>query len=101
MSAPAGLIAFLRRHYAPTTSDGDLVRAYAAGRDESAFRQIVARHGPSVWRLCRRRLGDIHSAEDAFQATFLVLARGAGAIRRPDALAAWLYGVAYRITGKA
>ena len=54
-----------------------------------------------VWRLCRRLVGDAHLAEDCFQATFLALARQAASIRRPDALAAWLYGVAYRVAAKA
>src|SRR5436190_19282253 len=99
-TGPASLVAFLRRRYGPPTADGDLVRAYADRRDEAAFRQIVARHGPMVLRVCRQ-VGDAAAADDAFQAVFLVLARRAGAIRRPDALAAWLHGVAVRVCGKA
>src|SRR5262245_46488543 len=97
----AALVALIRRRYALASPDADLVLAYAARRDAAAFRRLVERHGPMVLRLCRRQLGDAHAAEDAFQATFLVLARRAGAIRRPEALAAWLYGVARRVCGNA
>src|SRR5262249_11822915 len=62
---------------------------------------LVARHGPMVARVCRRVLHDAHAADDACQAVFLVLARKASALRRPEALAAWLYGVAYRVAQKA
>ena len=55
-TGPASLVAFLRRRYGPPTADGDLVRAYADRRDEAAFRQIVARHGPMVLAACRRLL---------------------------------------------
>src|SRR3954449_6289483 len=100
MSA-AALVALLRRRYAPPAPDADLLRAYADRRDADAFRALVGRHGPLVLRLCRRLLGDAHAAEDAFQATFLVLARKAGSVRRPDALPAWLFGVARRVALKA
>jgi RNA polymerase sigma factor (sigma-70 family) len=100
MSA-AGLIAFLRRRCPPSTSDAELLRAYADHRDPEAFRALVERHGPMVLRLCQRRLRDSHAAEDAFQATFLVLARTAHSVRRPEALPAWLYGIALRVTRKA
>src|SRR5688572_21273778 len=102
MSAPAaGLVSLLRRRFPPATTDADLLRAYAERRDEAAFRRVVERHGPMVLRLCRRLLGDEHAAEDAFQATFLVFARRAGSVRRPELLSAWLYGVARRVCGKA
>ncbi len=68
---------------------------------EAAFEALVQRHGPMVLRVGLDVLGDRHSAEDAFQATFLVLARKAGSIGRPEALGPWLYGVAHRVARKA
>jgi RNA polymerase sigma factor (sigma-70 family) len=100
-SPAAGLVALLRRHAAGPCADADLLRAYAERRDSEAFGEIVARHGPMVLGLCRRALGDAHAADDAFQATFLVLARKAASVRRPEVLAAWLCGVARHVCGKA
>jgi RNA polymerase sigma factor (sigma-70 family) len=80
-------------------SDAELLGRFLAGRDEAAeaaFRSLVERYGPMVLGVCRRVLGDWHEAEDAFQATFLVLARKAAAIARREQLANWLYGVACR-----
>jgi RNA polymerase sigma factor (sigma-70 family) len=68
---------------------------------EHAFAALVQRHGPLVWRVCRIILRDVHAAEDAFQATFLVLSRRADSIRRPGLLGNWLYGVAHRTAIKA
>src|SRR6516164_7208194 len=82
-------------------TDADLLGRIAASGDEIAFSTIVRRHGPMVFQVCRRRLHHWQDAEDAFQATFLVLARKASAIHRPDLLANWLYGVALRTTLKA
>jgi RNA polymerase sigma factor (sigma-70 family) len=81
-------------------SDSDLLARYRASRDERAFAALVGRHGPAVLGTCRRILADPHAAEDAFQATFLVLARRAGAIRRAAALGFWLHGVAVRVSMK-
>src|SRR6476646_10821562 len=81
-----------------SVSDSELLARYRASRDERAFAALVARHGPAVLGTCRRVLADSHAAEDAFQATFLVLARRAGSVRRPAALGCWLYGVARRVT---
>jgi RNA polymerase sigma factor (sigma-70 family) len=81
--------------------DGALLAQFVAKDDEAAFEVLVQRHGPMVLGVCRRTLGDGHDAEDAFQATFLVLARRASTIRKPDAVAAWLYAVACDIAGRA
>jgi RNA polymerase sigma factor (sigma-70 family) len=84
---------------APT--DRDLLRGYLERRDETAFAALVRRHGPMVLGVCRSVLRHAQDAEDAFQAAFLVLARKAHAIRRPDGLASWLHGVAYRVALRA
>jgi RNA polymerase sigma factor (sigma-70 family) len=81
--------------------DAELLQKFAAGHDEAAFESLVKRHGPLVQGVCRRILGDVHEAEDAFQAVFLVLVRKSGSIRKPELLANWLYGVACRIARKA
>jgi RNA polymerase sigma factor (sigma-70 family) len=83
------------------SSDGDLLQRFARQRDEAAFEALVRRHGPTVLGACRRVLRDAHAADDAFQATFLVLAKKAGALERPAALGPWLYGVAVRTALKA
>jgi RNA polymerase sigma factor (sigma-70 family) len=81
-------------------SDAALLRLFIRQRDEAAFATLVTRHGPMVHRLCRRVTGNATDADDASQATFLVLVRKAASIRRPSALAAWLHGVAYRVARK-
>src|SRR4051794_22462210 len=84
-------------------SDGHLLERFAARRDETseaAFSVLVARHGPMVLGVCRHLVGNTHAAEDAFQAVFLVLARRAGSIGRPDLLGPWLHGVALRVARK-
>src|SRR5262249_31318118 len=70
---------------------------FAAHGTETAFVAILKRHGAMVLRVCRRVLQHEQDAEDAFQATFLVLARRAAAIRKKEALASWLHGVAHRV----
>ena len=82
-------------------SDGQLLTCFVERRDQAAFEALVRRHGPMVLGACRRVLRSHHDAEDAFQATFLVLARKAAAIKSPEALGNWLYGVAYNVAQKA
>jgi RNA polymerase sigma factor (sigma-70 family) len=78
-------------------TDSDLLECFARRRDSEAFAALVHRHGPMVLAVCQRLLADRHEAEDAFQATFLVLVRKSAALRQPHQLAAWLHGVARRI----
>ena len=86
-------------------SDPELLERFAGrvGDDEAAeraFEALVERHGPMVLAVCRSVLGDRHEAEDAFQASFLVLARRARSIRRRDSVGPWLHGVAQRVSAR-
>jgi DNA-directed RNA polymerase specialized sigma24 family protein len=84
-----------------TATDGELLRRFVERRTEAAFAAQVDRHGPMVLRVCRRVLCHRQDAEDAFQATFLVLAHKAASIRKGESLASWLHGVAHRIALRA
>jgi RNA polymerase sigma factor (sigma-70 family) len=94
----------LRRTLAPPDggpTDGQLLARFIASRDEVSFATLVRRHGPMVWRLCLRILGHVQNAEDAFQATFLVLACKAATVLKRESVGSFLYGVAYRTALKA
>ncbi|MCI0376126.1 MAG: sigma-70 family RNA polymerase sigma factor [Gemmataceae bacterium] len=94
----------LRRAVSPDfaqVSDGQLLGGFLDERDEQAFALLVRRHGPMVWGVCRRVLAHHQDAEDAFQATFLVLVRKAASIMPRDRVGNWLYGVAYQTALKA
>jgi RNA polymerase sigma factor (sigma-70 family) len=82
-------------------TDGQLLQRFLGERDEDAFAALMERHGNLVLKVCRQVLHHEQDAEDAFQATFLVLARHAGCIRKTEAIGSWLYRVAYRIATKA
>jgi RNA polymerase sigma factor (sigma-70 family) len=83
------------------TPDTELLQRYVANREEAAFEALVQRHGPMVLNVCRHLAQNPDDAEDAFQATFLVLVRRAASIRKPELLGNWLYGVAYRVATRA
>jgi RNA polymerase sigma factor (sigma-70 family) len=89
------------RHDDAGLTDGQLLGRFLESRDEAAVSALVRRHGAMVWGVCRRILRDYHDAEDAFQATFLVLVRKAGSIRQKEVVGNWLYGVAQQTAMKA
>src|SRR5438128_971376 len=95
-----GVIQYLGRPRLPSDEanlgDGTLLDCFIEHRDEAAFAALVRRHGPMVLGVCRRILGHCQDAEDAFQATFLVLVRKAASVSPRDRVGNWLYGVAYQ-----
>jgi RNA polymerase sigma factor (sigma-70 family) len=98
------LLRFIRGIAAGTSSeptDGQLLNRFVTERDEEAFATLMRRHGPMVLHVCQSVLLDGHDAEDAFQATFLVLVRKARSIGKPQSVGSWLHGVAYRLAAKA
>ncbi|MBI3411563.1 MAG: sigma-70 family RNA polymerase sigma factor [Planctomycetes bacterium] len=96
-----GVLQHLRKVAAVETCrelpDCDLLESFVGARDEAAFTALIERHGPMVLGVCRRSLADFHDAEDACQATFLVLARRAASVRKKTSLSSWLHGVACRV----
>src|SRR6266542_4374098 len=106
MTSAGNVIAHLLGSLPPATRDRDatdteLLRRFLVARDETAFARLISRHGPLVLGVCRRVLRDGHAAEDAFQATFLLLARRAAELSGAGSLAGWLYTVARRTASQA
>jgi RNA polymerase sigma factor (sigma-70 family) len=101
MAKATGFFQYFRRLVAAPasddSSDSSLLKRFVSKKDESAFAQLLQRHGPLVLRVCRQVLQRPEDADDAFQATFMVLARQAGSIRQGQSLPGWLYKVAYHI----
>jgi RNA polymerase sigma factor (sigma-70 family) len=82
-------------------TDGQLLECFLSRQEPAALEALMRRHGPMVWGVCRRILGNHHDAEDAFQATFLVLVRKASSVRPRERVGNWLYGVAHQTALKA
>src|SRR5262245_59291090 len=97
------LLRHLRREDHPPSApdDAELLERFVRGHDEAAFELLVRRYGAMVYNVCRRVLRDDHDAEDAFQASFLILARKAASLGRREALPGWLYRVALRVALRA
>src|SRR5262245_44126440 len=102
---PDGILGLLRQLAPPAdlsaSADADLLGRFVAAGDPAAFEALVRRHGPMVLGVCRRLLGNPHDAEDAFQATFLVLVRKASSVAPRSLVGHWLYGVARKTAQKA
>jgi RNA polymerase sigma factor (sigma-70 family) len=98
---PGAILRYLERaartRLTGTLTDTQLLRRFALEHEETAFAALMQRHGRLVWGVCRHILPREHDAEDAFQATFLVLARRASSIRNSESVGSWLHGVAYRV----
>lgn len=105
MGQASSLLDHLRRVVRPRAggelTDGQLLERFLSRHDDSAFEAMVRRHGPMVYGVCRRMLRHVEDAEDAFQATFLVLVRKAASLQSRPTVGNWLYGVAYHTALKA
>src|SRR5262249_14933469 len=99
-SSPMSSVIEHIRRAVPSDGDGELLGRFVERRDETALAALVKRHGPMVWGVCRRLLAH-HDAEDAFQATFIVLVRKAGSIKPRGMVGNWLYGVARQVSLQA
>src|SRR5262245_6304564 len=82
-------------------TDAQLLQCFVAERDQTAFEELLRRHGSMVLRVCRRVLGHHQDAEDAFQAAFVVLTRKASAVAKMQSISGWLHGTAYRVALQA
>ena len=103
-AAPRDIVALFRVGVTGGLTDEQLLERFVGPDREAAdiaFAELVVRHGPMVLRVCRATLRDPHDAEDAFQATFLVLASRTGSIRKRGSAASWLHGVARRVAMRA
>src|SRR5688572_5718584 len=101
MTRPLNAVLTHVRHAAlascgPDGTDAQPLARFITRRDEAAFAALVHRHGPMVLGVCRRVLGNRHDADDAFQATFLLLVHKAAGLQSQERVGCWLYGVAYR-----
>ena len=104
MPRPAAVAQIHRLFAVGTTAslaEGQLLDRFLDTGDEAAFEAILAAHGPMVLAVCRGMLADLHSADDAFQATFLILVKKARSIDRPDLLGPWLHGVAHKVAARS
>src|SRR5437868_390923 len=98
----AGILGEIRKLIKhPSPPDRALLESFSRQHDEAAFGELVSRHGAMVLGVCRRVLKQTQDAEDAFQATFLLLAQKSGSLGKEESVANWLYGVARHLAAKA